>query len=808
MPGANLVGLATPGLGGAGGYPLNAQRRWSMEMNLEPELKPGDLIMGGKYRVEALLGQGAFAQVYRVHHLELRIDRAVKVVSPDTPGVGSTVLDDFRARFRQEAQLGARVDHPHVIRIYDFEEAGGRLYLVMEYAAGGSLAGRLRDFGPFPVVEATGIILEAAAGLEALHKLSVVHRDVKPSNILLDGEGHAKIADLGLAQMPGSTSQRSRLGSMASSHPGTPEYMSPEQGSSPEYLTASSDVYSLGCVWFELLTGRAWAGAMREVDDVRQLRPEVPVRLAQVLARMCQPEPARRKADTGDPNKRYLSMEAVRQALLASGQSAPARVHPGWLMAGIGLVIVLLAGLAAWWLAAGSRLVPALLVAQASPAPTAAVARFSPPMSAAAATSTPAAPAPGSTSTPTPASTVTSTPLPSPSPIPTRTPSATSAPAALLTPTAVPSTSTTAPARIPTAPAIPSPTPAFTPAPPSATAPPTPPRTSLPTVTATGTSSPADAISPANAADVVQLAILYGDAAVDDLVFTPDDRSPITVDQRGTIVAWDVGSGWPAASWEQAGVWTLAISPDGRLIAGGSTDDNIYVWDLAGALVRELKGHSAAVSRLAFNPTCPDSMAGCQSALVSGGYDNRVRLWELDSGDSTVLIGHVNPVTAVAFNPNGRNVMSGSHNGSLIEWNIHTGRQIDTLGGHSGTISTIAFSHGCVDLQGSCVFLMASSGDDCRILLWDALSGRQVGELQHTHTASINSVAFSPDGTLLATASSDFSVHLFDVRKNHELRVLTGHTDFVNAVAFSPSGRWLASGSADRTVRLWGMKNQ
>ena len=280
-----------------------------------PALQPGQLILSGKYRVEAFLGQGAFAQVYRVHHLELKADRAVKVVSRDTPGVGSTVLDDFRARFRQEAQLGARLDHPHVIRIYDFEEAEGGLYLVMECAAGSSLAKRLKDKGPLPVAEAVRLTLEAAAGLEVLHGLGAVHRDVKPSNLLLDAGGHLKLADLGLAQLPGGLSQRSLAGSLAPSHPGTPEYMSPEQETTSGFLTASSDVYSLGCVLFELLTGRLWKQAVAEVEDVRELRPEAPESVAVVLGRMLCQQPGQRKSDAADPAKRYVTMGSVRQAM-------------------------------------------------------------------------------------------------------------------------------------------------------------------------------------------------------------------------------------------------------------------------------------------------------------------------------------------------------------------------------------------------------------------------------------------------------------------------------------------------------------
>ena len=295
-----------------------------MDQIQELHLHPGDVILNGKYRVEEFIGQGAFAQVYRVHHLELKTDRAAKVVSREMLGVGSTVLDGYRARFRLEAQLGARLEDPHVIRVYDFEELDGRLYLVTEYAAGRSLAEKLRH-GPLPVEEAARITLDVAAGLDAMHRLGAVHRDIKPSNILLDAQGQAKVGDLGLAQVHEGLSRRSTLGDAAPRHPGTPEYMSPEQADTVAYLTASSDVYSLGCVLFEMLTGKLWHGAMAHVDGARDLRSDVPPELEAVLARMLCPEPGLRKADAADPNKRYVTMAAVRAAIEEALRAPAAR---------------------------------------------------------------------------------------------------------------------------------------------------------------------------------------------------------------------------------------------------------------------------------------------------------------------------------------------------------------------------------------------------------------------------------------------------------------------------------------------------
>jgi formylglycine-generating enzyme required for sulfatase activity len=246
--------------------------------------KPGDVIVCGRYRVERLLGKGAFARVYLVRHLELDVDRAVKVLTRDTPGVGSTLFDDYQARFRLEAQLGARLDHPHVIKVHDFEAHEDALYLVMEYAPGGSLAELLKQEGPLPLDDFLRIAADAAAGLGAIHKeLEIVHRDVKPSNILLTEGGRAKIGDLGLAQVEGGLSRRSVLGSEAIAHPGTPLYRSPEQEREFGYLQYPSDVYSLGCVMFEMLAGSPYKD-QRPGTWVRDFRENVPAWIDNLVA--------------------------------------------------------------------------------------------------------------------------------------------------------------------------------------------------------------------------------------------------------------------------------------------------------------------------------------------------------------------------------------------------------------------------------------------------------------------------------------------------------------------------------------------
>jgi serine/threonine protein kinase len=260
-------------------------------------LQPGSTILDGKYLVEALAGKGASAEVYRVVHVSLKTRRAIKVLRRDTEGVGSTSFGDFRRRFELEAQLGAQLNHPNIVHVYDFiEQAGDTLLLVMEYAPGGSLAerlARLRNTATvMPVAEVVGIGLNMADGLAALHARDAVHRDLKPSNILLDAEGRAKIADLGLAQVPGGPSLRSQL-STAIPHPGTPAYMSPEQEKTSAYLTSASDVYALGLMLFEMLTGRAYKNA-RPGTRASAVRQDVPPALDDLVVRMLAPLPEAR----------------------------------------------------------------------------------------------------------------------------------------------------------------------------------------------------------------------------------------------------------------------------------------------------------------------------------------------------------------------------------------------------------------------------------------------------------------------------------------------------------------------------------
>ncbi|MBI2862937.1 MAG: serine/threonine protein kinase [Chloroflexi bacterium] len=278
--------------------------------------QPGEIILNEKYRVEELVGKGAFGEVYRAVHVSLGVVRAIKVLSADAPGVGSKMVDEYHQRYGLEFQLAARLHHPNVVEVYDQDRQGQMVYAVIEYAPGGSLADLLKRQKPLPIKRTVRILLDCAEGLDEIHeRLEAVHRDVTPANILLGEDGRAKIGDLGLALVQGGKcSQRSRLGSAAELHPGTPNYRSPEhEGWAP--LMPTSDVYSLGCVAFEMLTGQVWKWARRKVERAGELRPDLPQWLDAVVARMLCEAPGLRAADAGDVHTRYATMAQVGAAL-------------------------------------------------------------------------------------------------------------------------------------------------------------------------------------------------------------------------------------------------------------------------------------------------------------------------------------------------------------------------------------------------------------------------------------------------------------------------------------------------------------
>ena len=224
--------------------------------------------LSDRYRLDRELGAGGMATVYLAHDIRHQRPVAVKVLRPDL------VASLGGERFLREIAVTASLQHPHILALYDSGQAGGLLYYVMPYVPGDSLRQRLEREGQLPVGDAVRIARGVASALAYAHRLGVVHRDIKPENILLAG-GEALVADFGIARAIAAAGGDTLTGTGITL--GTPTYMSPEQAGAERTLDGRSDVYSLGCVLYEMLAGDApYGGATAQVITARKLSDPVP----------------------------------------------------------------------------------------------------------------------------------------------------------------------------------------------------------------------------------------------------------------------------------------------------------------------------------------------------------------------------------------------------------------------------------------------------------------------------------------------------------------------------------------------------
>jgi DNA-binding beta-propeller fold protein YncE len=267
------------------------------------------------YRLDALIARGGMGVVYRATHLALDRPVALKVIARH-------LADDegFRGRFLRESRLAARLDHPSVVPVYDAREEAGELIVAMRLIEGGDLRTRIKVAGPLPPAEAIEVLGQVAEALDAAHAAGIVHRDVKPHNILLEGD-RAYLTDFGLAKALGDSGVLS-----GTSVVGTAEYMSPEQWRG-EQVGPAADVYSLGCVLYEALTGVV--PYARRDDDVE---PEMPKGLDAVIEHAVAKDPAERYVTAGElieaASERQGATPAATQ-VLSEAADRPTQVRAG-----------------------------------------------------------------------------------------------------------------------------------------------------------------------------------------------------------------------------------------------------------------------------------------------------------------------------------------------------------------------------------------------------------------------------------------------------------------------------------------------
>jgi serine/threonine-protein kinase len=292
--------------------------------------------LGDAYRLDRELGGGGMSRVFVAQEGALDRRVVVKVLPPELTGTLSL------ERFRREIQLAARVHHPHVVPVLLVGQADGLLYYTMPYIEGESLRQRLDREGPLPVEDVIRIMRDVADALSHAHALGVIHRDIKPDNILLVRH-HALVTDFGVAKaLRQSRYGEDRAQGRTPSHGialGTPAYMAPEQAAADPTIDHRADIYALGCVAYEMLTGKPpfsgrpaqkimAAQVVERPVPISKLRPDVPPALEAIVMRCLEKNPANRWSDTDDLTDELNTLMAHSMSLALTGgyPSVPPRI--------------------------------------------------------------------------------------------------------------------------------------------------------------------------------------------------------------------------------------------------------------------------------------------------------------------------------------------------------------------------------------------------------------------------------------------------------------------------------------------------
>ncbi len=738
---------------------------------IESAFKVGGVAIGGQagepdgstptipgYTVLEELGRGGMGVVFKATAEQLNRFVALKMII-----LGDLARPEAGARFLKEAEAVARLQHPQVVQIFRIGDYNGRPFLEMEYIDGGSLADRL-DGRPWSPTEAAQLVESLAMAVHHAHLRGIVHRDLKPANILLTADGIPKVTDFGLAKSLGADIDLTRTDSII----GSPSYMAPEQaGGSVRRIGPATDVYSLGAILYELLTGRPPFRAATVLDTLEQVRSAPPPSLSRIQQGLpIDLETIVLKCLEKGPESRYPSAAALAADLrrFCAGEPIWAR-KVGIIGRGVKWARrrPLTAGLTI--LSAASTLLLIIVLAKSNVAMSRLqratvealnrerwlkeeLARSNDRLAE----------------------------------------QQTQTEAALRKQTvALEATSEVLQRerqasyfqRIALAEAE----------------------------RMAGRYGRVDDVLGECPADLrawewrylkqsaghEPLAFIGHTGEVWDAVISPDGRRLASASFDHTIRLWNVATGELERTLRGHGAraYSVAFDKEGTQLVSASADKTAIIWDVAsGKALHVLRGHVDNVRCAVF------SFDG--GTVVTGGWDGVVRGWNARTGQLFRAYGtSTGWITRVAFSPDSRWVAVGGSSGRAEVWDFFSGRVAQTFESKLGPILSVAFSP-----DGWRIATTSNSAGIGVVQIWDALTGRKVQSFK-VSSALIERVVFSPDGRRLATSGWDGIVRLIDVATGHEVLALRGHSDRVWGVNFSPRGDALVSASADGKVLLW-----
>jgi WD40 repeat protein len=763
------------------------------------------------YRILGPIGRGGMGVVYLVFQHRLNRMVAVKMIL-----AGQLAGAEERVRFRMEGTLLARLSHPNFVQVHEVGtvEVGDETaqpYLVLEYIDGGSLKARLAE-RPLSFREAAQSALVLARAMAAAHTQGVIHRDLKPANVLIARDGTLKITDFGLAKEMDTRASLTASGQAL----GTPSYMAPEQAKAHAHVGPAADVYALGAILYEMLTGRPPFAGEAPMDVIlqvlentpapaSQLRAGVPRDLETICQRCLEKEPRdryARAADLADDLESWLENRPIRARPAGRVERAVkwARRHPlpTALLAVLALSLVAGSAASTWFGLAASRRANEAQIALGQSEQAAKAERWERYLAEIAAAAN--------------ALQINNTA--------SARRSLEAAPAEYRNWEWRHFHSQLDGARVVL-------------------------HGLDPDVRAMDLSADGRRLAFVTAEGAIRLWDVAADKDVAVLRapperltwvgFSPDGRRLAT--GRDRLRLWDAVTG--ALCWEEpARTGTPAAlyyfwSPDGRYVAG-TTDGRLRVWDVAtgteilclvdetirrpiafspdgthvaharndrsdlsvvvremptGRVARTLRGHTSYLWSLAYSP---------DGRRIAGGTffdDNSLHLWDADTGvELAVGRGHTNSVTHLAFSPDGRHLASASLDQTVRLWDGMTGTPQAALRGHTGIVTDMVFSPDGAHL--------VSASEDQTLRVWDPASAGLVAVLRG-HTDDVRVVRYGAGGALLASASADGTVRLWDADVASRNGVLRRHTNFVYDVAFRPDGGEVVSAAWDGTVRRW-----